>query len=225
MIGTLVNVATVLLGSALGLLIGARIPDAVRDTITTGLGLATLLIGVQMALKTEHILIPVGSIVFGGLVGELLGIENLLEALARRLGSYSRSESSTFVTGFITASLVFCVGSMTIVGSLQEGINGDATLLITKALMDGTASVAFASTLGIGVAFSALTILIVQGSLTLLGHSLAFLLNPPLLDEMTAAGGLIILGIGFLLLGIKKLKIANFLPALALAPLLAWWFK
>ncbi|MBI3015538.1 MAG: DUF554 domain-containing protein [Candidatus Tectomicrobia bacterium] len=224
MTGTLVNVVAVLVGSSVGMAIGKRIPEGLKKGIISGLGLATLLIGIQMALKTGNILIPIASIVLGGLVGELLQIETFLEQLAERLRGYSRSGSSTFVTGFITASLVFCVGSMTIVGSLQEGINGDSTLLITKSLMDGTASIAFASTLGIGVAFSALTVLIVQGSLTLLGQNLAFLLSGSLLNEMTAAGGLMIIGIGFLLLDIKKLKIANFLPALIIAPALAWLF-
>ena len=224
MIGTFINVTTVLIGSSLGLLIGERIPERIRKTLISGLGLATLLIGIQMSMKTGNVLIPIASIVLGGLVGELLQIETFLEHLAERLRSYSRSGSSTFVAGFITASLVFCVGSMTIVGSIQEGINGDSTLLVTKSLMDGVASVAFASTLGIGVAFSALTVLIVQGSLTLLGQKLAFLLSGSLLNEMTAAGGLMILGIGFLLLDIKKLKIANYLPALVIAPILAWLF-
>jgi uncharacterized membrane protein YqgA involved in biofilm formation len=136
------------------------------------------------------------------------------------LKAWARPDSGTFVTGYVTASLVFCVGPMTIVGSIQEGIGGSADLLYTKSLLDGAASVAFASSLGIGVSFAALTVVVFQGALTLLGARLAFLLRPEVLGELTATGGLLILAIGFLLLDLKRLRVANLLPALFVVVLL-----
>jgi hypothetical protein len=152
--------------------------------------------------------------VIGGVTGEGLDIEGALERVGDQLKSWARSGSGTFVTGYVTASLVFCVGPMTIVGSIQEGMGGNADLLYTKSLLDGAASVAFASSLGIGVSFAAVTVIVFQGALTLLGTKLAFLLRPEVLSELTATGGLLILAIGFLLLDIKRLHVANLLPAL-----------
>ena len=181
--GTLVNVVAVLLGSGLGLLIGNRLPEKIKKVITTGLGLSVVLIGMQMAFKTNNVLIIIGSLVFGGILGELLHIEEALEALGERLKAGLRSQSGRFVEGFVTASLVYCVGAMTVVGSIQEGMSGDPQILYGKSLLDGTASIAFASTLGIGVAFASLTVFFVQSSLTLLGKQLSFLLSPGILSE------------------------------------------
>ncbi|MFA5027093.1 MAG: DUF554 domain-containing protein [Candidatus Methylomirabilota bacterium] len=212
--GTLVNAAAILLGSGIGVAAGARLPERQQRIITAGLGLATLLIGVQMALKTESILGVIASLVLGGLLGEWLDLEALLERAGEQLKSWARSASGSFVTGYVTASLVFCVGPMTIVGSIQDGIGGGAELLYTKAMLDGAASMAFAASLGVGVAFSALTVLLLQGGLTLLGARLGFLLAPEVLGELSATGGLLIVGIGLLLLDIKRLRVANLLPAL-----------
>jgi len=218
--GTLVNAAAVLVGSGIGLLAGARLPERLQRIITTGLGLATLLIGLQMAFKVENLLVVIASLVVGGVCGELVNIEGGLERAGARLQDLARSQSSTFVTGFVTASLVFCVGPMTIVGAIQEGTGGSATLLYTKSLLDGAAAVAFASSLGVGVSFAALTVLVYQGLLTLLGRELAFLLRPEVLNELTATGGLLIVAIGLRLLDIKRLPVANLLPALVVAVLL-----
>ena len=223
--GTLVNVVAVLAGGGLGLLIGGRLPERVRGIITDGLGLATLLIGMRLAWKTENVLIVIGSLVVGGIIGEWLDLEGRLEALGHWLRSRVGSEEGRFVPGFLTASLVYCVGPMTIVGSIQEGLNGNAEILYAKSMLDGAASVAFASSLGAGVLFSALTVLVVQGGLTLLGSRLAFLLHERILNEITGTGGLLILGIGLLLLNVRKLRIANLLPALPLAALLAGLFR
>ncbi len=223
--GTLVNVVAVLLGSGLGLLIGNRLPEKIKKVITTGLGLSVILIGMQMAFKTNNVLIIIGSLVFGGILGELLQIEEALEALGERLKAGLRFQSGGFVEGFVTASLVYCVGAMTVVGSIQEGLSGDPQILYAKSLLDGTASIAFASTLGIGVAFASLTVFFVQGSLTLLGKQLSFLLSPGILSELTATGGLLILAIGLYLLEIKRIKVANLLPALIFAVVLAAIFK
>jgi len=185
------------------------------------LGLVTLLIGFKMALKTENILLVIGSLALGGIIGELIRLEDGLERLGDFIKSKVKSESSNFVLGFVTSSLVFCVGPMTIVGSIKDGMTGDASILYAKSILDGFASIAFASALGIGVIFSALTVLIFQGFLTLLGAKLSFLTDPKILNELTATGGLIIVGIGFYLLGIKRIKIGNFLPALVLAVIFA----
>jgi uncharacterized protein len=218
--GTIVNAAAILIGSGIGLAAGSRLPERFQRIITTSLGLATLLIGVQMALRVENVLVVIASMVIGGVTGEWLDIEGALERVGDQLKSWARSGSGTFVTGYVTASLVFCVGPMTIVGSIQEGMGGNADLLYTKSLLDGAASVAFASSLGIGVSFAAVTVIVFQGSLTLLGAKLAFLLRPEVLSELTATGGLLILAIAFLLLDIKRLRVANLLPALFVVVLL-----
>jgi uncharacterized membrane protein YqgA involved in biofilm formation len=218
--GTLVNVAAVLVGSGVGLAIGNRLSEHLQRIITTGLGLCTLLIGMQMALKVGNVLVVIASMVMGGVVGELLGIESGLERAGEWLKARARSGSGTFVTGYVTASLVFCVGPMTLLGSIQEGLTGNPDIIYTKSMLDGAASIAFASSLGIGVSFAAVTVLVFQGTLTLLGAQLAFLLRPEILNELTATGGLLILAIGLLLLDVKRIRVANLLPALVVAVLL-----
>jgi uncharacterized membrane protein YqgA involved in biofilm formation len=223
--GTLVNTATVILGSSLGLLIGGRLPEKINTIVMHALGLATLLIGFKMAFKTENILLVIGSLAIGGIIGEILKLEEGLERVGDFIKKKVKSESGSFVLGFVTSSLVFCLGPMTIVGSIQDGVSGDASVLYAKSLLDGFASLVFASSLGVGVLFSSLTVLIFQGGLTLLGSRLSFLLRPQVLDELTATGGLIIVGIGIYLLGIKKIKVGNFLPALVVVVILALIFK
>ena len=218
--GTLVNAAAILIGSGIGLAAGNRLPERMHRVITTGLGLSTILIGVQMALHVQNVLLVIASTVVGGVLGEWLDIEGALERTGSRLKAWAGSSSGTFVTGYVTASLVFCVGPMTIVGAIQEGTGGSADLLYTKSLLDGAASVAFAASLGIGVSFAAVTVLVFQGALSFLGAQLAFFLRPEILNELTATGGLLILAIGFLLLDIKRLRVANLLPALVIAVLL-----
>lgn len=225
MTGTLVNTATVIVGSSLGLLIGARFSEKINTVVMHALGLSTLLIGFKMAFKTDNILLVIGSLAVGGIIGEFIKLEERLESLGEFVKRKVKSKSGNFVLGFVTSSLVFCIGPMTIVGSIQDGVNGDASVLYAKSLLDGFASVVFASSLGIGVIFSSLTVLIFQGSLTLLGGELSFLLKPAVLNELVATGGLIIVGIGIYLLGIKKIKVGNFLPALVVAVILALLFK
>jgi uncharacterized membrane protein YqgA involved in biofilm formation len=223
--GTLVNTATVIIGSLIGLAIGSRFTEKIKTIVLQALGLCTLLIGMKMAFKTDNILLVIGSLALGGIVGELLKIEDGLEKIGEMIKSKVKSESGTFVLGFVTASLVFCVGPMTIVGSIQDGISGNADTLYAKSLLDGFASIAFASSLGVGVFFSFLTVLIFQGALTILGSQLTFLVEPGILNELTATGGLMILGIGFYLLDIKRIKVGNFLPALVFVVILALIFK
>jgi len=223
--GTLVNTTTVIIGSLIGLAIGSRFTEKIKTIVLQALGLCTLLIGMKMAFKTDNILLVIGSLALGGIVGELLKIEDGLEKIGEMIKSKVKSESGTFVLGFVTASLVFCVGPMTIVGSIQDGISGNADTLYAKSLLDGFASIAFASSLGVGVFFSFLTVLIFQGALTILGSQLTFLVEPGILNELTATGGLMILGIGFYLLDIKRIKVGNFLPALVFVVILALIFK
>jgi uncharacterized membrane protein YqgA involved in biofilm formation len=215
-----VNIVAVVVGSGIGIAIGDRLSPRVREIMTAGLGLCTLLIGMQMALQVQNVLVVIASMVIGGVVGELLGIEEALESAGGWLRSWARSGSGSFVTGYVTASLVFCVGPMTLLGSIQEGLTGNPDILYTKAMLDGASSVAFAASLGMGVGFAALTVLLFQGILTLLGAQLAFLLRPEILNEVTATGGLLILAIGLLLLEVKRLRVANLLPALVVVVVL-----
>jgi len=220
--GTLVNTTTVIIGSGLGLWVGHRLPENIKRIVLQAMGLITILLGIQMALKTESVLILIGSLVLGGITGELLKIEEALESVGEYLKRRVKSESGNFVLGFVSASLLFCVGPMTVVGSLEDGLFGKADLLYIKSVLDGFASLVLSSGLGIGVLFSFLTVLIFQGSLTLLGNHLEFILREDIINEMSAAGGLLIVGIGLQLLDIKRIPVANLLPALVYAVALAY---
>ena len=232
-IGTVVNVSTVLIGTVLGLTFGSRLPERIRSTVLGGVGLLTLVIGVQEATQTHNIVFPLVALIAGGIIGELLQLEERLERLGERLRQRFERPStegtlkpSTFVEGFVAASLLFCVGPLTILGSIQDGLGGPdhAQLLFVKSALDGLVSVVFAATLGWGVGFSALTVVAVQGTLTLGANAADSLLTPRMVDEMTAAGGVMILGIGLRLLDLKRVRVASFLPALLLAPVLVALF-
>lgn len=226
MTGTILNVVTVLIGSTIGVLLGARFPEKVRQTVMAGLGIMTLIVGVGMALP-GNALIVLFSLLIGGIVGEMLDVDGRLNALGRWLEArFARGEQvGNFTKGFVTASLVFCVGPMTILGSIQDGLVGDYRLLAIKSLLDMFAGLAFASTLGIGVAFAGATVLVVQGGIALLamlvGSSLgAITRDTPWVVQMTATGGAVIIGISLLLLDLKKIRVANFIPAILIAPLI-----
>jgi uncharacterized membrane protein YqgA involved in biofilm formation len=227
MTGTLLNIATVIVGSILGILFGARIPAKLKETVIAGMGLFTAAMGLQMFLNTENPLIVLGAILIGTLLGEWWRIEDGLHRLGEILEQrFSREEddgSNKFVRGFLTASLLFCVGPMTILGSIQDGLTGDYNLLAVKSVLDGFASIAFASTLGIGVAFSSLIILVYQGGISLLAGQLNAIVNASMMNELTAAGGVLLMGVGISnLLEIKKIRVGNMLPALLIAPLIVW---
>jgi len=215
--GTLVNASTVLVGSLIGMGAGRFLSQGIRTILMQALGLAVMVIGIKMALTGENAIAAVGCLLLGGLTGELLRIEDGIEYIGTRLKDRFHSESATFVEGFVTATILYLTGAMTIVGSIQDGTVGDATTLYLKSLLDGFASVVLASSLGVGVAFSALSVLLVQGGLTLLASQLAFLKEPAVLASITAVGGMIILGIGINLLEIKRLKVGNLVPALIYA--------
>lgn len=228
MTGTIINVIAVLVGGGIGLLFGARIPERFKSTIIAGLGLFTAALGLQMFLKSENPLIVLGAMLIGILFGEWWRIEDRLLALGQALekrfpGEDAESAGSHFARGFMVASLLFCVGPMTILGSIQDGLTGDYQLLAVKSIMDGFASIAFASTLGPGVLFSTLVILLFQGGISLLAGTLNSIISGAMMNELTATGGVILLGLAVSnLLEIKKIRVGNFLPALAVAPLIVW---
>ena len=220
-IGTIVNVVTVLAGTAMGVLLGARLPERVRRAVLQVIGLMTLVIGTREALGTRNVVFPLVALVLGAILGEALRIEDRLERLGQAIRTrVGRNEDSRFVEGFVAASLLFCVGPLTILGSIRDGLGGPdhAQLLLVKSALDGTVSIAFSSVLGWGVAFSALTITVVQGTLTLAAGLADRILTDRMVVEMSAAGGIMVIGIGLRLLDIKQVPVASFLPALVLAP-------
>jgi len=226
---------TVLIGGIIGIFFGSRLPERVQRTIIAGLGLFTAAIGIQMFLETDNPIVVLGSLLVGGLLGEWWriedGLSNLGGYLERRFtkGKYEQmvtpddntNQGSRFIRGFLTASLVFCVGPMTILGSIQDGLTGDYSLLAIKAVLDGFAALAFASTLGVGVLFSALVILVYQGGISLLASQAQSLISPAMMTEMTAIGGVLLLGIAVSsLLELKAIRVGNFLPALLIGPII-----
>lgn len=216
MIGTLINCAAIIVGSALGLWLRRGMKESVSHTVMQGIGLCVILIGLMGAIKTGDTLLVILSMVIGGVIGSLIDIEarmNRLGAFAQRKLSHGDAGGS-FAKGFVTASLVFCVGAMAVVGSLDSGIRGDHSTLIAKAALDGVASVVFASTMGIGVMLSAVPVLVYQGLIALLGNAVAPLLSETVVTEMSAVGGLLIMGIGINMLLEKDIKVANLLPAI-----------
>jgi uncharacterized membrane protein YqgA involved in biofilm formation len=231
MVGTLINVGTVLAGTAIGTAVGPRLPERIQQRVLAGLGLITLALGIDLALAwggegttTSTPLYVLGGVLIGGIVGEAIGIERRLEALGdsiqARLARGGAVEHSTVSEGFVTASLLFCVGSLTVVGSIQDGLTGDYQLLATKAVLDGFAAVALSATLGWGVGLSAITVLVLQGAITLGAGLFDDLLVGEALAVLTSAGGVTIIGIALKLLDIKDVKVGNFLPALVIAPAL-----
>lgn len=227
--GTLLNVATVLVGTLIGLLIGSRMPERMQSSLTTGLGLFTAVIGMSMALLvfTDEAARPgdelavLAALLAGVVIGELMRLHDGLESLGawfqRRLATAERP--SRIAEGFVTASLVFCVGPLTILGSLQNGLDNDIGLLAIKSLLDGVASIAFAAALGPGVALAAITVLLVQGSIAAGASFLAGALDSVAILAISATGGVILLGVALRLLDLKPVRVTNFLPALLLAPI------
>lgn len=224
MLGTIVNVLTIVFGSVLGHFMRNGIKDKYKNTIMDGLGLAVLIIGIMGSIKSENILILIGSIVIGSIIGEIIEIERKLNNLGHRLEKRFGHGDSNFSKGFITATLMFCVGAMAVVGSLEAGLTGNYQTLFAKSILDGVAATIFASTLGLGVMFAAVPVFIYQGTITLLATSLKDLLTPEVINEMSAVGGLLILAIGINLLEIKKIKIANMLPSI-LIPIVILFLK
>jgi uncharacterized membrane protein YqgA involved in biofilm formation len=223
MIGTVVNVILVVVGSLAGVVLRKGIPENIKKMIITALGLFTCVLGGKMGFEMQRPLVVVFSLVLGGVLGEILRIEDLLEGIGEKLKRLIKARGETsFAQGFVFASLLFCVGPMTILGSIQAGLQNKPELLLVKSLMDGASSIVLASGLGVGVAFSALTVLVIQGGLTLLAQQLSFLADPTYLSDFTSVGGIIIFAIGLKLLSIKSIKAGNLLPALVFVVVLTF---
>ncbi|MBO7253583.1 MAG: DUF554 domain-containing protein [Oscillospiraceae bacterium] len=222
MLGVLVNVITVIVGSCVGLLFKKGIPEKVSQAAMTGLGACTLYIGISGSLCGENVLILIAAVVLGAIVGTLLDIDGAINRLADRVENKFRKEGqkASLAEGLVSATLLFCVGSMTVTGSIQAGLTGDHSVLITKATLDLVSSMMLASSLGWGVLLSAVSVFLIQGGLVLLAGIIAPFMNAGAINEMTCAGSLLIVMIGTNLMGITKIKVADYLPAILFAPLL-----
>ena len=224
MIGTLVNTVAVLVGGTIGLLLKKNMPERVTSIYFQAVGLFTLAIGISMAVKMDHFLIVVGSLAIGSLLGEWMNLEAGAERMSEYLKKSFRIGSDKFSEGLITAFLLFCIGSMTILGTIQEGTGGSSDLLFTKSLMDFFSAMLLASAFGLGVIVSAIPLLIFQGLLTLLAMYASSFFTPAIIQGLTSVGGILLIGLGINILEIKKLRIMNMLPALLVVVLLLWVF-
>ena len=219
MLGTIVNSIAVMVGYLVGLLLKGRLTEKISTTIMNGLALCVLYIGISGALKGEDTLIMIISIAIGALIGEVIDIDKWLNKLGDYLESKFKSKKGNKISlaeGFVTSSLLFCVGAMAIVGALESGLKGNHDTLFTKSILDGISSIIFTSSLGIGVIFSAVTVFIYQGAITLGAGILSGVLSTTVITNMSAIGGLLIVGLGFNMLGVTKIKVANLLPAIFL---------
>ncbi|MBC35878.1 MAG: hypothetical protein CL663_07565 [Bacteroidetes bacterium] len=224
MTGTLINAGAIILGTLIGMMIKTKLPERVVTIIFQALGLFTILLGLKMALEMQEFLIAIGSLVIGSVIGELLKIESGMEKFGGWVKTKLKSDNAKFTDGMITAFLLYCMGSLTILGAIEEGINGNMDLLLMKSLMDGCSSIALASALGIGVGFSAIPLLIYQGGLTLFASSVSSFFSEAVVRELSAVGGVLLIGLGINILEIKKFRILNMIPALVLVVILIYFF-
>ncbi|MBQ3180445.1 MAG: DUF554 domain-containing protein [Firmicutes bacterium] len=216
MVSVFINVAAILIGGCVGLVCGRHFPQRVADTVMTGLALCVLYIGISGAFAGREILVTILSLALGGALGELLDLDGRLNALGRQLEQRFGGGRNSLAEGFVSASMLFCVGAMAIVGSLQSGLLGDHSTIIAKSLIDGIAAVLLASSLGAGVLFSSAAVLVYQGSIVLLAEVLAPLLQDAVVDEMACAGSLLIVGLALNMLKITSIKVTNYIPAIFL---------
>jgi uncharacterized membrane protein YqgA involved in biofilm formation len=216
MIGTIVNSLTIITGCFIGLILKGRFPDRLRVILFQGIGLTTLMIGVQMVIQGTKVLPIILSLVIGGIIGETIDIEKRLDQLGNRIKKLFKNQKGKekFTEGFITASLLFCVGSMAVMGSIEEGISGNPDILLAKSVLDGVSSIIFAASLGIGVLFSAVPVFVYQGTITQIAYLIKNYINTDMINEMTAVGGILIIGLSLGILEIKKIKVGNLLPSL-----------
>ena len=218
--GTLLNAATVLVGGVVGTVVGDRLPERLRENVVRGVGLFVTAMGVKFAIDTTNLLFMLGAILLGGIIGSLIGVDARLNQLGETLQQrFARGSTSTVAEAFVTASIVFCVGPLTFLGSIQNGLTGDATLLSVKSVLDGFTAIALAATLGWGVLLTVPLILIYQGGLAVGASLFAGILSDLQLREMSAVGGLLLMGVGLKLLAIRDIKVADFLPAIIVSPL------
>jgi len=227
MTGTIINVAAIIAGGMLGIHLGRRLSDNLKNTLIAGIGLFITAIGFQMFLKTENPLVVLGAIIFGAMLGEWWKIEEKTQSLGiwleKRVTGNTAGASSHFVRGFLSASVLFCTGPMAVLGSISDGLRGDYLTLSIKSVLDGFISIAFASTLGMRVAFPALPVLAYQGGISLAASRLNALVTDAMMNELTATGGILLMGVGLSsILEIKKIRVGNMLPALVVAPVLVY---
>jgi len=229
MTGTIINFFTIITGGFLGLFLGNRFSEKIRLTIMNGLGLFTMLYGIRLFTETKNAMVVLISLVIGILIGEWVGIEDRLSNLGiwleKKFNKAKNADSNQFIKGFLTTSLLYCIGPMAILGSIQDGLTGDFNTLAIKAIIDGISAIAFASSLGIGVLFSSVIVFIYQGIITLLAAQLQFILTDVMLFEVNALGGIMLVGLAISnLLEIKRIRVANFLPGFIIIPLIVLLF-
>jgi len=224
MYGTYVNTVAVIIGSLIGVALHRELPQRIKKIIFQGIGLVTLFIGVQMALKTSNLAVLFFSILIGAVAGETVDVEKHLERFGNLLKTKFKSEDERFINGLVTAFLIFCVGSMTIIGAIEDGLNGDPSILIAKSILDGFTSMSLASVFGIGVLFSAIPLFTFQGAITLLAVYSRTFFTETLINELSAVGGILLLGLGIKILEIKEIKVANLLPSLLFVLVLVYLF-
>ncbi len=222
MLGTLVNAGAIAVGATTGLLLHAKFPERITRIAFQGIGLFTLFIGVKMAMETANLMIMVFAILIGAISGELMRLEDRIDRFGNWLKNKVKSTNDKFTDGLVTAFLLFCMGSMTVLGAMEEGMGGKPDLLFAKSVLDGFSSIALAASLGAGVLFSIIPLLIYQGGLTLLAGQLSGVLSPAVVAEVTAVGGLMLIGMGINILDIRRIQVLNMLPALVVAGLMAW---
>jgi len=220
MIGTFVNVGAVILGSTIGIILRKKLPEKLTTIAFQAIGLFTIFLGITMAFKTEHYLILIFSLILGSIIGQLIDIDAWLTKISESLKKKWHSKNDKFSEGLVTAFLLFCMGSMTILGAIEEGLGGNPNLLLTKSLLDGFTSIALAAALGIGVMLSVIPLLVYQGGLTLCARLFEQSVTLPIINELTAVGGIILIGLGISILEIKKLKVINMLPSLVIVVIL-----
>ena len=224
MYGTLINVSAVIIGSIIGVIFYSRIPEKYTNTAFQAVGLFTIVLGIIMAIKTNNYLIMIFSIVLGSIIGEIINIDKKINSFGEFLKKKFKTKNKRFSEGFITAFLLYCMGSMTILGSFEEGINGTYNLLAAKSVFDGFSSIVLAATMGIGVLFSFIPLLVFQGGLTIFASNMQHVFTEAIINELTAVGGIILLGLGITILDIKKIKVLNLLPSIVIAIILAYFF-
>ncbi|WP_439183288.1 DUF554 domain-containing protein [Carboxylicivirga taeanensis] len=220
--GTLVNVLTVLIGSAIGIFIGNRIPQRITKGVFQAIGLFTIVLGVGMAIKGEALLVLVFSLIIGTIIGELASLDARVDGLSKLLKQHLRLSNPKFTEGMLTAFLLYCVGSMTILGAIDEGMGNGSEILMTKALMDGFSSIALAAAFGVGVSMSVVPLFLFQGGITLLAYLLGDFIDTTIVTELSAVGGVLLVGLGINILDIKKIRIMNMLPSLLVVVALMW---
>ncbi len=220
--GTIINVAAVIIGSLIGLLINQKLPKKIIAIIFQVMGLFTLVLGVSMSLKSEHYLVIIGSLVSGAVIGEWIDLDKYMNRWSEKLKKRLKMGNAKFSDGLITAFLLYCMGTLTILGAIEEGVEGSYDILLMKSLMDGVSSIALASAMGIGVLFSAIPLLVYQGGLTLFSSFIGDHFTDVIINDLSATGGILLIGLGINILEIKSLKILNMIPALVIVVILSY---